>query len=134
MERTGLTVQMGIACYYLADYTLARDHLHAALESARAHDYPQEAAQALFSLSQIANETEGKYEDARKHLEQALQLVRTHQPDSSLEARILYGLMSAGAFFQQVYDRTILSGDRERGVLNVKGKGEMTVYLLEGSV
>jgi len=163
MERTSLTVQMGIACYYLAEYTLARDHLHAALESAREHDYPQEAAHALFWLSQIANETEGKYEDARTYLEQALQLVRAHQPDSSLEARILYGLGdvswrlgdagqareyceqglalakqlgdtntelytlnrlgtlawlqdmdAAGAFFQQVYDKAILSGDRER--------------------
>ena len=33
-----LTVQMAIACYYLAEYTLARDHLAAALESAQVYD------------------------------------------------------------------------------------------------
>ena len=176
MERTGLTVQMGIACYYLAEYTLARDHLHAALESAREHDYHQEAAHALFWLSQIANETEGNYEEARTYLEQALQLVRVHQPDSSLEARILYGLgdvnwrlgdtdqarvyceqsvslaqrvgdintelyalnrsgtlaylesaEAAGSFFQQVYDKAMRYGDRERSAHALNNLGNVSM-------
>ena len=83
---------MGIACYYLADYPLARQHLNAALESARSHSYHQQAAHALYWLSQISNETDGNYEEARRYLEEALQLARVHQPESSLEARILYGL------------------------------------------
>ena len=92
LESTGLTVQMGIACYYLADYPLARHHLNAAFESPRRHNYHREAAHALYWLSQISNETDGSYEDARRHLEEALQLARAHQPESALEARILYGL------------------------------------------
>ena len=35
---------------------------------------------------------DGQYEDSRKYLEEALELARAYQPESSLEARILYGL------------------------------------------
>jgi tetratricopeptide (TPR) repeat protein len=92
IERTSLTVQMGIACYYLAEYSLARHHLSAALGVARRDHRSLDAAHALYWLSQISNETDGNYEEARAYLEEGLQLVRAHQPDSSLQARILYGL------------------------------------------
>jgi serine/threonine protein kinase/predicted ATPase len=163
IENIRPTVQLGIACYYLAEYPLARQHLEKALESARSHYLHQETAHALYWISQIYNETEGNYEAASKVLGEALELIRVHNPGSPLEARILYGLgdvswrlgntdqereyceqsvslaqqhgdirtelyalnrlgtltyvddpAAAGPYFQQVYDRAILHGDRER--------------------
>jgi serine/threonine protein kinase/tetratricopeptide (TPR) repeat protein len=181
IESTSLTVQMGIACYYLADYPLARQHLNAALESARSHSYHQQAAHALYWLSQISNETDGNYEDARRYLEEALELARAHQPESSLEARILYGLGDvhwrlgnfeqerayceqsvelaqrlgdlntelyalnrlgtlaylenadeAGSFFQQVYDKAMMHGDRERAAHALNNLGN--VFMKKGDL
>lgn len=166
------TIQLGVACYYQGDYPLARQNLQTGLDMARRHDNQQKAAQALYWLSQISNETDGNYEEAKKYLEEGLQLVRSVQADSSLEARILYGLADVGwrlgaieqarvyceqsinlaqrlgdtntelhalnrmgafswpqdpdtssVFFQQVYDKAILSGDRERAAHSINNLG-----------
>jgi serine/threonine protein kinase/tetratricopeptide (TPR) repeat protein len=181
IESTALTIQMGIACYYLADYPLARHHLNAALESARSNSYQREAAHALYWLSQISNETDGNYEDAKGYLEEALYLAKAHQPESSLEARILYGLgdvnwrlgnfdkertyceqsvalaqrlgdintelyalnrlgtlaylenlEAAGSFFQQVYDKAMMHGDRERSAHALNNLGN--VFMKKGDL
>lgn len=95
-ELPGLTIQLGTANYYLADYPLARQHLQAGLKISRDRNDPQKTAQALYWLSQIANETDGNYAEAKQYLEEGLQLVRSTQTESALEARILYGLGDVG--------------------------------------
>lgn len=87
-----VSIQLGIACYYLSDHPAARQTLETALATARSQNRPQESAQASYWLSQIAALIDGNYVEAQKLLEESLALVRIHQPDSSLEARILYGL------------------------------------------
>jgi tetratricopeptide (TPR) repeat protein len=180
-EISGVTIQLGVACYYLAEYTIARQYLQAGLQMARINPDPQKAAQALYWLSQISNETEGNYEEAETYLEEGLKLARSAQTESSLEARILYGLgdvcwrrsnisqardyceqsiklaqqlgdintelyalnrigtffwpndpETAGSFFQQVYDKAITNGNRERAAHALNNLGN--VFMIKGDL